>query len=379
VKILHLTNTLLAGGAELHLLTLCRTLKKQGVEVVVAYLKGQGTGSRSLIGDFEEAEIRLVYLNGERRSDLVFVLRLIQLLKSERPDIIHTHLPRADLGGFVAKLLVPETVWVASAHAIYSNSWSGRRLLPLFSHIWNCADAVVAISYAVSNWLLNDRGIRTEKIVVIHYGIEGSHFDLVEANEAIDNSSRTSSVIGSLGRLVETKGHDVLVRAGSAVFAAMPDASIVIGGGDPHGYGKKLQMQIDELQLGKKIHLVGFNKDVPAFLRSLDIFAFATRSEGFGQVLIEAMASGLPVVASQIPPLDEIVIDGKTGLLVEKDNPAAFARAIIELLQNPKTAIQMGRNGRRRVEERFTSIRMSAETISLYHRILGNRRQTGSP
>jgi glycosyltransferase involved in cell wall biosynthesis len=96
------------------------------------------------------------------------------------------------------------------------------------------------------------------------------------------------------------------------------------------------------------------------------VFAFASRSEGFGQVIIEAMAAGKPVLASKIAPITEIVRDGETGILVNPDDPQAFADAITWLVTHPEQAQQMGRRGQERVYSHFSAQRMADETVSLY-------------
>jgi glycosyltransferase involved in cell wall biosynthesis len=155
-----------------------------------------------------------------------------------------------------------------------------------------------------------------------------------------------------------------------AVFQQIPNAHLLICGHDPWGYGRTLQALIAELHLNGQVRLVGFQDDVPSFLHALDVFAFASHSEGFGQVVIEAMAAGKPVVASKIPPLTEIVVDGETGLLVEPDDPMAFAHAIAWLLTFPEEAKQMGRGGQERVMHQFSAEVMAEKTLSLYRMLI---------
>ena len=157
IKVLHVINTLSAGGAELHLLTLCRYQRRQGVEPVVACLREHVNDSRSLVCDFENDGIRVVRLRAHKRLGLGFVVTMARLLRHERPAIFHTHLPRADFGGFFARLACPNIPWVCSVHDIHDKSWSARWLLPIFSTIWGKADRVVAISHAVKDWLVTER------------------------------------------------------------------------------------------------------------------------------------------------------------------------------------------------------------------------------
>jgi glycosyltransferase involved in cell wall biosynthesis len=159
------------------------------------------------------------------------------------------------------------------------------------------------------------------------------------------------------------------------ILREIPGACLHIAGHDLLGYGRTLEALIDKIGLDGCVRLVGFKRDVPSFMHALDVFAFASRTEGFGQVVIEAMAAGKPVVASRIPPLTEIVVDRETGLLAEPDNPEAFAQGITWLLSHPDEAQEMGRRGLERVQNHFSAERMAAETLALYETVLSQRRR----
>jgi glycosyltransferase involved in cell wall biosynthesis len=370
MKILHLINTLSAGGAELHLLTLCRYLKQHGVEGVVACLREQVKESRSLGADFEQEGIRVVRLHADHRYDVRTFGAVARLLKEEHPDVLHTHLPRADFAGAIGRLFSPPVPWVCSVHDIYSESWSGKWTLSLFDRIWRRAEALIAVSHAVKDWLVQKRHIPAEKVTVIYYGIDLERFGQPYSHWRSIASLNGQAVVGAIGRLEPRKGHEILIRAMPEILQRVPRASLLIAGHDPWGYGHTLRSAIADLELDGEARLVGFQDDVPSFLHALDVFAMASRSEGFGQVVIEAMAAGKPVVASRITPLTEIVVDGETGLLVEPDNPKAFAEAISWLLTHVEEARQMGRRGQAHVLRRFSAERMSAQTMSLYSKVI---------
>jgi glycosyltransferase involved in cell wall biosynthesis len=369
MKILHLINTLSAGGAELHLLTLCRHLKRLGVEPVVAYLK-EGRGSRPLRSDFEAAGIPVFHLGSDGVGLVRPWLRLRHLLKQERAEILHTHLPKADLLGFLARLSGFSSPWVSSVHGIYANHWRGRWALPLFGLVWRRADRIIAISEAVKNWLVQYYRLRPEGVRVVYYGIEPERWasPVQDLRSAWGLEGRF--LIGSVGRLEPVKGHDILIRAMYSVVRQFPQAILLIAGHDPWSYGRVLERQVAQLGLERNVLLLGFQSDVPSFLHALDVFAFASRSEGFGQVLIEAMAVGKPIVASRIPPITEIVMEGETGLLVPSDDPDSFARAICALLDNPQRAREMGERGQQRVREIFSAEAMARKTLEVYKQVL---------
>jgi glycosyltransferase involved in cell wall biosynthesis len=208
---------------------------------------------------------------------------------------------------------------------------------------------------------------------VIHYGIEPERFAGTNFCLRQNWFSDGTAVIGSIGRLEPRKGHDCLIRAMPATLEHAPNACLVIAGHDPWKYGKHLQTLIEQLRLQEKVRLAGFQADVASFLSGLDVFALASRSEGFGQVVIEAMAAGKPVVVNKIPPLTEIVADDETGILVDPEKPAAFARAISRLLANADEARQMGRRGRERVQSHFSAEKMATNTTLLYDELVGTR------
>lgn len=370
MKILHLINTLSAGGAELHLLTLCRQLRRQGIEPVVACLRERVKGSRSLRTHFEGSGIRVVDLKADGRYDLSFVPAVVGLIKRERPSVFHTHLPRADLAGVFRRFFDPPVPWVCSVHDIHDKSWAGKWTLPIFNSVWRSADRVVAISHAVKAWLVETRGVPQEKIQVIHYGIEPEGFAHPRADLRETWAQNGGAVVGSIGRLEARKGHECLIRAMSHLAKTLPTASLVIAGHDPWNYGGRLQSLIHDLGLDGSVRLAGFQSDIPLFLGALDVFAFASHAEGFGQVVVEAMAAGKPVVVSKVAPLTEIVVDGETGLLAEPSDAAEFARALSWLLQHPAAAQQMGRRAQERVESYFSARRMTAETVGLYQELI---------
>ena len=370
MKVLHLINTLSAGGAELHLLTLCRHLKAKNVEPVVACLREHVKGSRSLRADFTRAGVSVIDLDADSRYDSRFFAGLARVLNAERPDVLHTHLPRADVAGALAHFLRPSLVWVCSVHAIYSADWSGRWSLPVIRVLWRRANRVLCISHAVRDWMVT-KGMPPDKIKVIHYGIESAPFAQPRNDLRAKWGLAGHRIIGSIGRLEPRKGHQFLIQAMPELCRRTPNALLLIAGHDPQGYGKALQKLAVKLNVADKVRLLGFQDDVASFLHALDVFAFATTSEGFGQVLVEAMAAGKPVVASNVAPLTEIAENENTALLVEPANPAAFAAALARVLDDSIDRQRMGQRARERVETHFSAERMTAATLSLYDEACG--------
>lgn len=369
MKILHVTNTVAAGGAEVTLLALCRQYKAAGLDLTVACLREHVRDTRSLRAEFERAGVVVRDLDCAR-YDPRCPWSLHGLIRGERPDILHTHLPRADIAGIIARGRMP-IPRVVTVHGTYGTQGMWRYLKPALAGVWRRADAVLATSGAVRAWLVQACGLAPEGVRVVHNGIEVEAFDSARRDLRSEWGMGARPVIGTVGRLEPGKGHDLLIRGMPCVLREFPEAVLLIAGTGPAGHGRSLANLIHDLGLRDHVRLVGFQEDVPSFLHAVDVFAFGSRSEGFGLAVAEAMAAGKPVVAARIPPMDEVVEDGETGLLVAPESPDAFGQAIVTLLRDPATAGRMGRAGRSRVAEHFAASRMATDVLRIYSRVLG--------
>jgi glycosyltransferase involved in cell wall biosynthesis len=375
MKVLHVINTLAAGGAELHLLTLCRGLRSHGVDLAVAFGRESIGDSRSLRADFEKAGIRTIKAGAERRYDPSFPVKILRVLGAERPDIVHSHLTRADLATAIAGRLIGSPPWIVSVHGLHDDraTWSGRPWMPLVRRLWAGADRIIAISEAVKSWLVREQAIPAARVSVVHYGIDVSRFASATLDVRRAWGFTDEPLVGSIGRLEPRKGHEHLIRAMDSVRRSVPRAALVIAGHDPGGYRTVLERLIASLALQQAVRLVGFQSDIPAFLAGVDVFAFASDSEGFGQVIVEAMAAAKPVVANRMAPLTEIVVDGNSGILVTPGEPEHLAQAVVRLLSNGEEARQMGQRGRTRAKDLFSADTMSSRTVQIYRDVLATR------
>jgi glycosyltransferase involved in cell wall biosynthesis len=367
VKILYLITTLATGGAELHLLALARALKADGFDIVVAYLHADVPGSRPLLTDFAAAGIRVVDLGGRQRLNALPLQRLLALIRRERPDILHSHLVRADLLAALATLFVPDLPIVSTVHGIYRDRWFGPWARPLLRWMLRRAVHLIAVSGTVRTWLAHDFGIDSSRIRVVHHGIDSDAFS---PSAPLTRASNTP-VIGAAGRLHPVKGFQYLVDAVAQLRIKSPGVTVRIAGYDA-GYGAQLASQIQRLQLTEHIQLAGFQTNMPSFLGSLDIFAMPSLSEGLGQVAIEAMAAGLPVVATDLPALAELILPGQTGLLVPKANPSALAGALAWLLEHPDESAELGRRAQDRARTEFTIPMMVEAVEDVYARVIAS-------
>ena len=382
MHVLHVTNTLHKGGAETHLLDLTSGLKRLGVTCEVAFLRSNvAGGSTDLREAFEASGVRTHYLACEGPYDLRAPARLRRLLAARHWDILHSHLPRCDAAAAVCRLLDPRQTWISTLHHPYDSdddAYAGRRWIPAMAPMWRVADGVIAVSESLRQWAIVRLGLAPGSVHTIMHGVDVAAIPASIGAASAGAPMRSRYRIGTIGRYERRKGHDTLIRSMVPILTQCPDAELLLAGHDPWGYGATLERLIDELGIRKHVRLVGYVSDKDTFFGDIDVFAFASRSEGFGIVVLEAMAAGKAVVVSNIAPLNEIVQPGTSGLVARSEDADDFAAAVVALFRDPVLLERIGREGRCRVEAEFSRVRMVERTLEYYHTVLV-RRRTAAP
>lgn len=365
MRILHVITTINRGGAENHLVELVRGQVKQGLQVTVAFLKGDG---------YWAAELRSLGVGVEplqlwRYGDLLPIWRLRKLVRNLCPDIVHAHMPPAEFyTRFALLLLRPAPVMVISKHndEPFYRGW-GQRVVGAW--VARRAAQMIAISDAVNVFAHNQLNMVAERVVTIHYGIDPSPYEMVM------NESRLSLraewgvppeawLVGTVARLVPQKALHVLL-AGYAQYrtkAKYPSHLVIVGRGPLE---TELQSLAHELGLDDSIIWAGFREDIPIVMNAFDTFALTSIYEGFGLVLLEAMAAGRPVVATAVSAIPEIVQDEKTGLLCHSGDVDGLAHALLKL-EDSDLRERLGVAGHERATKYFTVHRMAQATLAVY-------------
>lgn len=339
------------GGAETYLLTLVNGVRDR-VDVEVA------AGDRApaeLIDQVREAGAATRIVRGlGRRPRAAALVRLTRLLRARRPALVHVNL--SDQGdGLVAVAAarlagVPVT---ATLHLVLPERAGARERLA--GAALRATRAVIAVSAAVGSYL-ESRGVTAE---VIHNGIAAPR-PLPDARAQL-NLGEADLVVGGIGRLDPQKGWDVLTVAAAAVHERCPRARFVVIGDGPE------RDRLAGAQDPAYLRFVGFRERAADLLPAMDILAVPSRYEGFGLVAAEAMLAGVPVVASRVGGLPEVL--GDAGTLVAPEDPTALAGALIELLEDPERRRDLAARGARRAAERFAEARMCDETLALWRSI----------
>ncbi len=334
------------GGSERHLLALLPALADRGIEPVFVGLDDPAWQADDFYGALHVPAIRIP---APRDIDPLLLARVV---RAARADIVHTHLVHADLyGGVAAKL--------RGAKLVSTKHNDDPFRLGAFRHVERglarIADRVVAITDALRDFNVERVGIDAAKIETIHYGLD----DLPEAwgVNPPDHVSTEARVLLSVARLTRQKGIDVAIRA----LPLLPDDTVlvVLGEGPER---TDLVALAQQLGVAQRVHLLGRVPDVSAWLRRSAVLVHPARWEGFGLGVLEAMLAGLPVVASRVSSLPELVVDGETGVLVQPEDPSALAVGIARALEQPG----LGQAGRDRATREFSVARMADRTVALY-------------
>ncbi|MBI5362916.1 MAG: glycosyltransferase [Planctomycetes bacterium] len=377
MKILHVITTLDVGGAEMHLLAQVRGQSARGHSVRVLWLKGAG----ALASDFRAAGAEHV----EHVPAARFPLRA--RAHARWADVVHSHLLKADmlaaasafLWGRGARLVsskhndeqVLRRAWVARVHGLLGRV--PRRTIVLSDH--------------VGRFVAEHGRIAPSKLVRIYYGLDPAPFEAA-ADAAPEVRAATRAELGlpadavvfvCVARFAPQKALGDLLAGFSRARAARPgrELRLVLVGDDPFGDGRKrAEARAAELQLGESVLFAGIRRDVPRVLAACDVFTMTSLWEGLGLVFLEAMACRLPVLATRVSAVPEVVEDGRTGVLVPPSDPEAVAKAMLLLARDPARRAELGRNGARVVRDRFGLDRMIDATLDVYRAVLSD---SGAP
>jgi L-malate glycosyltransferase len=286
------------------------------------------------------------------------VLGLVGLLRELRPEIVHAHDPHALGAALLAVRVLRGPRLLASRRVDFTLRG------PLSRRKYRACARVIAASQAIARILQAD-GLPPGRLRVVHEGVldrppRGGGREALRALGVPPDAP----VVGNVAALVDHKDHPTLLAAASQVVARRPDVRFVIVGTGERG--DALRAQAHALRLDGHVVWAGFREDLDALIPVFTVFCLSSHLEGLGTSLLDAMAFRRPVVATAAGGIVEAVEDGVTGRLVPPRDPEALAAALLELLEDPDRAAQMGHCGRRRFEERFTADRMVAETLAVY-------------
>jgi glycosyltransferase involved in cell wall biosynthesis len=347
VKVLHVHRIGGIGGSERHLLTLLPALAERGLEV--SFL-GLDDTSRAPDPFYEALTVPFERLPAPRDLDPRLALRVRRATRAA--DLVHTHLVHADVyGALGARRLVStkhnDDPFRAGAFRFVERTLARR------------ASRIIAITEALARFQVERVGLPADKVDVIRYGLDEP--PAAWGTNPRDDLPEGARVLVAVCRLEPQKGLDVAVRALPEIRRRHRDAVLVVLGEGPQR--KELERLAGELD--GPVFLPGRVPDVTAWLRRADLLVHPARWEGFGLAVLEAMLTSLPVVATRVSSIPEIVVDGETGLLVAADDADALAGAVCRVLDDPA---DLGARGYERARAEFSVSRMADRTLDVYRR-----------
>jgi glycosyltransferase involved in cell wall biosynthesis len=360
------------GGCEQHVLALLSRLNRERFEPWLACFEAEPDEAAPMVPLFRAAGVRTIDLRARRRTDPAALWRFGQVLRRGRFDVVHAHSFRTEQASVLwGRLLRRVPILVRTVHNV-DDLYVQQPYAAMLKASARALDRVIAISDAVAAYLRDEAALPAEKVVRIYYGIDPSPFrpDLPPPSCRADADPLRRPTLGVVARLAPQKGHRVLFDALPAVRTAVPDVHVRLVGHEELSTAAELRAYAAGRGVDDLVAFEGFRADVAAVLADLDVFVLPSLWEGFGLVLLEAMAAGRPVVASNVGPIPEIVVDGVTGLLVPPGDAAALAEALVRLLRDPELAAAHGRAGRARVERELRLDTMVRRTEALYDELL---------
>jgi glycosyltransferase involved in cell wall biosynthesis len=363
IRIAYVIKSMIVGGSQTHLTQVFRFLDRQRFEPVLYCLAGEGV----LLDNVRALGVPVVTpaagLGFKGQALLARIAAMTRSLRQQHVDIVHTYLLRANLVGTVSARLARVPVVLCSKRGCHE-----RRGLALVSaRIGNAmSDRVTANSQAVRDFVHANEGCPREKMVVIPSGIDTVRFRPLPPApfKARLGLPEERTIVGTVTRMRVRKGVEEFIRAMGRVCAARPDVHAVIAG-EMH-LDDALQALVRSLRLDERLTLLGRRSDIPEVLSAFDVFVLSSHGEGMSNAILEAMAMEKPVVATDAGGTAETVRHGRSGLLVPPRDPEALAGAITEVLAQPGRAREMGRLGRRIVDEGFSAHAMVRQMEALY-------------
>ncbi|MCP4252516.1 MAG: glycosyltransferase family 4 protein [Candidatus Scalindua sp.] len=374
-NLLYVIDNLEFGGGERVFSQLINRLSAERYKIMVACLP---TGV--FVEKIEGSGAMIKPVDMRNRSNFKIILQLIGLMKEQKIDIVHSQGARADFFARIAARLakvpivfstVPMTVEGFDVNPIKKLIYI---LLNRFSERF--VDRFMVVSDALKKMMIEKHRIEPHRVVKIYNGIEVDDFcladdEIVRRRKEFREESglkEDTPVIGAIGRLVWQKGFEHFIEAIPEVLKEFKEARFLIVG---EGILENtLKMASKKLEINNKIRFIGFRNDIKDILATIDILVMPSLLEGLPMILLEAMAMGKPIVATDIDGINEVLENGKTALLVPPKAPEALSEAIVNLLTHRDQAHQMGIDARRVVEERFGVDTMVERVEVVYEELL---------
>lgn len=352
-------------GAESMLVTLAQAQMRAGLRTTLAVFDDTRTdGGNEVAEKAGERGIETRRISCAGRFDRRCVNSLRQLLEQQQADILHCHGYKADLYGFAATRLYRVPL-VSTCH-----NWPDRRFIMRAYAVSDRFalrgfDQVTTPARQVAEILLRS-GVTSRKITIIANGIDVASFQKAPATLRHELPGSPRHVVGCVARLIPSKGGAVLLQAAKAVLSVIPEVAFVFVGDGPCRH--EWQMLAHQLGIGDQVTFAGSRADIAGVYSSLDVLVLPSLDEAMPMCLLEALAAGCPVIATDVGEVSTLIHSGTTGLLTEVGDATALSEAILHTLLNPRAARERASSGQDLVERTCSSAAMARNYSAVYER-----------
>lgn len=361
LRLLHLVYSLHTGGLENGVVNLCNHMSCDSFKPSICVFQSGGALESRLDRDRVELHTVRPFLS----TDPTMPFRLAALLRRQRIDILHTHSWGTLVEGVTAAKLARTPRVIHGEHGVIEQRPRNIRVQRFF---WSWVDEVAAVASPLADRMADIVGFPRERIRVIQNGVDTVHFapmwDGSTACRAHFNLSEKHVLIGMVARLAPVKNHLGVVRALAALRRRGVSAALALAGEGP--LRAEILLAANELDITEHVRLLGNITDVGRFLNALDIFVSNSHIEGMSNTIMEAMASGIPVVATSVGANSALVSHGRSGLLIPPRDDEALVDALEKLARDSTLRREMGAVGRERIEDDFSIGRMVQDYENLY-------------
>lgn len=363
IRVLFVVNGFSIGGGEIKLLELIREITDKYPEGFICSVCSVGIDG-PLRPQFESLGLKTEVFLKSGPYDVSQIFKLVKLIHNERIDIVQTTLFYADvIGTYAAKLAGIRHIlsWEAVTQPYSLKHLYAYRLASKWFSL------SIAVSHAIEKQVVINRHVSSKKACTIQYGVDVNLFSpakeqWLKRELGIKNNK---VLIGTVARLTEQKGHRYLISAIPEILKDHPDVHFILIGDGP--LREDLSKLASSLNVNSSVCFLGFRNDIPELLQNLDLFVLPSLYEGLPNVVLEAMASGLPVIATAVDGTPEAVLNGETGMLVPACQSEALSTAINAILSDPQKMKNMGKAGRKRVERHFSLSGQVDQFVQLYN------------
>ena len=367
MKILQLISSSGFFGAENVLVQLADALQKDGsCQVVGGVIKNIETPHLEVATECGKRGIESVVFPCTGKLDLKTILLLKNYLKEHKIDIIHSHGYKSNLYSFFATILSPVKL-IATCHNWLGDESKMKFYASLDRFFLRRFSAVVAVSLPVKETLLRN-GISANRTRIIGNGIDLGRFETQTISSDVKQQfgiPESHVVIGTVGRISSEKGQIHLLKTIGRIQQQFPETTLLlVGDGD-------LRNNLEKEFGGANVIFTGIRNDLPALYHCMDIFVLPSLTEGLPMVLLEAMASSLPVVATRVGDVPRVMVEDETGYIEEAGDEEGLEKSLMILLSDPVKRKTMGKKGYQRVIEGFSSSQMAHEYFKIYCDVLG--------